>query len=139
MNRLCLRVPIALLVFAASFAQAQSPAGLPAWEQLSQAQREELVAPIRERWNREPAARARMLEHARRWKSMSPEERSRARRGMHRWEHMDTQKRAKARALFESMRHLPDAERRALRERWKQMTPEQRRQWIEAHQPPPAR
>ncbi len=40
---------------------------LAKWEQLSQAQRDQLVAPLRERWNSEPARRQRMLEHARRW------------------------------------------------------------------------
>jgi acyl-CoA reductase-like NAD-dependent aldehyde dehydrogenase len=36
----------------------------PAWEQLSAAEREMLVAPVRERWNSNPEARARMMDHA---------------------------------------------------------------------------
>ena len=48
---------------------------LPEWEQLSEAQRALLVAPIRERWNAEPAARARMLRHAQRWQQLTPEQR----------------------------------------------------------------
>lgn len=43
---------------------------LPAWDQLSPEQRDALVAPLRERWNDSPQERARMLEHARRWKSL---------------------------------------------------------------------
>ncbi|MEJ7746693.1 MAG: DUF3106 domain-containing protein [Luteimonas sp.] len=117
-------------------AQTSSPSALPTWEQLTQAQRDELTTPIRERWNRAPGERAQMLEHARRWKTLSPDQRTRAHRGMQRFERMNPEKRAQARAMFERMRNLPEAERRALRERWKQMTPEQRRQWIEANRSP---
>lgn len=133
----CLIVSVVLLC-ATPFAQAQtaSPSAMPSWERLSQAQREELTAPIRERWNREPGERARMLEHAKRWNTMSPDQRKHAHRGMQRFERMNPEKREQARAMFERMRNLPEAERRALRERWRQMTPEDRKQWIEANRPP---
>ena len=78
----------------------------PAWDQLSAAQREQLIAPVRERWNTEPAERARMLEHAQRWKQMTPEQRQHARHGMKRWEHMSPEQRAQMRALFEQMRGM---------------------------------
>ena len=61
-----------LLAVAAPALAADPAAPLPAWEQLSAAQREQLIAPMRERWNAEPAQRARMLNHAQRWKQMSP-------------------------------------------------------------------
>ena len=44
---------------------------LPAWEQLTPAQRETLLAPIRDRWNTQPDERARMLERAQRWQQMT--------------------------------------------------------------------
>lgn len=124
----------------AAWAQTPTPA-LPAWEHLAPAQREALVAPIRERWNSQPGERARMLERAQRWRAMSAEQRQRAHRGMKRWEHMDPAKRERMRAVFERMRHATPAERKALRERWRAMTPEQRKAWIEANRPadPPPR
>lgn len=115
-------------------AQDAAPA-LPAWEQLTPAQRETLIAPIRERWNDEPAARAHMLRRAERWRDMSPEERQRARRGMKRWEDMSPERRHETRALFEHMRLLPEAEQQALRERWRTMTPAERERWIREHPP----
>jgi len=86
---------------------------LPAWDELSAEQREQLTAPIRERWNAEPAQRQRMLERARRWQQMTPEERTRAHRGMKRWEHMTPEQRTQARALYGRMRTLAPAEREA--------------------------
>ena len=139
--------------FAAS-AQAAADAPLPAWEQLTQAQREELVAPMRERWNASPDERARMLERARRWHAMPPETRDRAHRGMKRWELMDPAKLAEMQALFERTRGMPDqqkretfalfhamrsmtpAQREALKLQWGAMTPEQRTQWMRENAPP---
>ena len=51
-------------------ANAQQPSTtLPAWDQLSDMQRAELVAPLRDRWNRSPEERPRMLERAHRWQA----------------------------------------------------------------------
>lgn len=124
-----------LLAPAAAFAQA-SPATLPDWAGLTPEQREQLIAPLRERWdNASPERRRHMLEHADRWQSMTPEERQRARQGANRWNDMPPERRQQARALYEHLRTLPEAERKALTERWKTMTPEQRRAWVEAHPP----
>ena len=128
------------LAAAALPAAAQSPrdaAVPPAWEQLSDAQREALVAPLRQRWNDNPGKRARMLEHAERWQRMGPEQRERARRGAERWRQMDPEKREALRALYAHMRTLPEAEREALRKSWETMTPAQRRAWVDAHPAPP--
>lgn len=147
---------LAALLPAAAHAQAANgaaPQPLPPWEQLTPAQREELTAPLRERWNANPDERARMLERARRWRAMPPEQRKRAHRGMHRWEHMDPVKRAQMRILFERTRGLPKAQRREamvlframlpmspeereqLKQRWQKMTPEEREQWMREHAP----
>ena len=128
---------LALAPLAAS-AQAPAPGGtpLPAWEQLSADQRETLLAPVRERWNRSPPERrAQLLEHARRWQAMSPEQREHARDGMRRWRDLPPDKRHQAQALFEHSRTLPAEERKALMQRWKAMNPEQRKAWVEAHPP----
>src|SRR5690606_27600602 len=73
-------------------------APLPAWEQLSAEQRALLVAPLRERWNANPAERARMYHHAERWHEMTPEQRKHARRGMRHWEHMSPERRSEMKA-----------------------------------------
>ena len=63
-------------------------------------------------------------------------ERENARHGMHHWKRLPPEQREEARALYGKLRALPEAERAALRERWRQMTPEQRRQWAAANPPP---
>lgn len=105
----------------------------PEWERLSPAQREAIVAVMRERWNSNPRERARMLEHAERWQRMTPEQRRSAEQGKRRWEQMTPEQRKEARAAFEQGRHLPPAERAELREKLKAMTPEERREWLRTH------
>jgi len=108
-----------------------NPATMPTWDQLSSSQRELLIAPIRERWERNPAERARIFERAQRWRSMTPEQRQQARHGMHRWQQMDPQKRERMRAMFERMRSMTPEQRKTMHEKLRSMTPEQRRAWIE--------
>jgi len=139
-----LRLPLLVLGLAlcASPALAQprpetAQASLPAWEQLSAADREALIAPLRDRWNANPEQRVRMMHHARRWQSLTPEQRRHARHGMKRWAHMDPDKRARVRALFGEMRTMTPEQRKALRARWKAMTPEERDAWVEAHRARP--
>jgi len=130
----------AVLLFGGGTAIAGEPAAtpqatLPDWEHLTPAQRELLLAPLRERWNANPAERARMLRHAQHWQSMDPAQRRRAHRGMHRWEKMDPEHRREMRALFSKMRTLTPPQRDALRKQWRGMTREQRRRWVEANPP----
>ena len=133
---------MAALMSCAAMAASPSPADakdtatpMPAWEQLTQAQRDALIAPLRARWNDSPERRARMYEHAQRWQNMTPEQRKSAHRGMKRWKHMDPGQRAQARALFQKMRGMSKEDRSELREQWHAMTPEQRRQWVERNPP----
>lgn len=119
----------------AAVAAPAAQAALPAWEQLTDAQRELLVAPLRERWNASPGDRARMYRHAERWRAMTPEQRVRARRGLGHWEHMDPEQRREMRALFEKMRGMSPDQRKALRDRWHGMTAAERRAWVEANPP----
>lgn len=137
MKILVTRLMFLALVSVAVSAQAQlsTSATLPEWDKLPPQQREAMIAPVRERWNNEPEQRQRMLHHAQRWQSMTPEQRSQARKGMRRFEGMDPQQRQQARALFESMQGLPPDQRRRLRDEWKQMTPDQRRDWAKKHAP----
>jgi hypothetical protein len=105
-----------------------------AWDQLSTADRDALIAPLRDRWNSADAAkRQRMLTHAREWRTMTPEQRRAAHDGMRRWSHLNPEQREHARALYESMREMDPDARRALRAQWQAMTPEQKKAWLEAH------
>jgi hypothetical protein len=138
---------LSLLCSAPVLAQTTPPGGhappaaatrsYPAWEQLSVAEREMLVAPVRERWNSNPEARTRMMEHAQRWQTMTPEQRHRAHRGMKRWSHMSPEQREHTRALFGEMRNMTPEQRQELRAKWKAMTPAEREAWIKAHPAPP--
>ena len=133
-----LRMPRGLLLCIAlcstpAFAQSQAGQSLPAWEQLSDAERELLVAPLRERWNANPDQRARLMHHAERWQSMTPEQRRHARHGMKRWADLDPEERARARVLFGEMRRMTHEQRKALRARWEAMTPAERDAWVETH------
>jgi len=126
-----------LIVAAPAWAQDKPAAALPAWEQLTAEQRELLIAPVRERWNSDPAARARMLEHAQGWKKMTPEQRSRARQGMKRFENMSPEQREQARAVFSHTESMTPEQRKQFRTQWESMTPEQRRTWTQQHPPKP--
>ncbi|MCA1713808.1 MAG: DUF3106 domain-containing protein [Gammaproteobacteria bacterium] len=120
-----------LLALPAPCVLAQTPQTLPAWDQLSPAQREQLIAPLRERWNSQPQARPRLLRNAQRWQQFDPQQRERAQRGLRRLEQMNPKQRRQARALYQRLQQLPEAERRAVRERLRTMTPEQRRAWMQ--------
>lgn len=127
-----LSLTLGLLLIAGNALAQSSPAPpLPDWDKLTPQQREALIAPVRERWNADPGERPRMLEHAKRWKTMTPEERRQARKGMRRFEGMNPQQREEARALFVRMKELNPQQREQLRGEWKKMTPEQRRTWVQ--------
>jgi len=135
---------------------ANAPAALPDWDHLSPAQREAIIDVVRERWNRDPGQRQRMLQHAERWRQMTPEQRRQAMQGQRRWEQMSPEERQRARAAYEQSHGRPPGDRMrgpsgergrlrsefetlppdqqdALRQQWKSLTPEQRREWIRTH------
>ena len=78
---------LGLLAFASAqaFAQSPPPAPLPTWEQLTPQQREALIAPLRDHWNREHEDRPRKMERAQSWQALSPQQRAQARHGMKRF------------------------------------------------------
>ena len=141
MNRMIRLTVLALaLLPALAFAQA-SPAAMqyPEWDKLTPAQREALVAPLRERWNSNPDERARMIERAQRWKTMPRDQRDHARHGMQRWEDMSPEQRVEARALFHAMRGMEKPQRKAFLAEWRQKTPQQKSEWVKAHPAPERR
>ncbi|MDQ3268649.1 MAG: DUF3106 domain-containing protein [Pseudomonadota bacterium] len=135
MPRLAISLVLGCLAALPAFA---TPAPLPAWDQLSEAQREVLIAPTRERWNADPVRRAQLLERARRWQQLPPEQRRRAHHGMKHWERMSPEQRTHARALFRLMRPMDPAAREAFKAKWRTMTPAQKNAWIKAHPAPEA-
>lgn len=116
---------------AASSAQNAPP--VPEWEHLTPAQRDAVMAVVRDRWDANPKQRGHMLQHAERWQRMTPEQRQRAKAGQRRWQQMSPEQRQQARAKFEHGNDLPPEQRAALRERLKAMPQEQRREWIRTH------
>src|SRR3546814_5517741 len=102
-------MPCAAMAVSPPPAEAEDTATpMPAWEQLTQAQRDAVIAPLRARWNDNPEKRGRMYRHAQRWQDMTPEQRERAPRGLKRWRHMDPEQRAQARALLHNKPGLHD-------------------------------
>jgi len=123
------------------------PAGVhvPSWEELSPSQQDAL-ARLRADWDQMPASRrVRALEGVERkarWEAMTPEEREKLRAGARNFRDMPPELRERMRTSMQAMRALPEDERRVLRERWRAMSPEQRRAWLQAGgpaiSPPPA-
>ena len=122
-----------------ALAQEAKADAMPAWDQLTPAQRELLIAPVRDRWNREPEKRERFMEYAKRWKAMPQPQRERARHGMQHWEGMTPEQREQARALFHAVRGLDKDARGEFMEKWRQMTPQQRTDWVKTHPAPERR
>src|SRR3546814_10408043 len=114
-----LAVVLAALMPCAAMAVSPPPAEpedaatpMPAWEQLTQAQRDAVIAPLRARWNDNPEKRGRMYRTAQRWQGMTPEQRERAHRGMKRRRNMDPEQREQAGAPFHKMRGVSKGDRR---------------------------
>jgi len=132
------RVMLVLCLLTATTTHAQSP--LPDWEQLTPEQRQHLTAPTRDRWNgATPEQRARMLSRAERWQQMEPQQRERISGAIDRWQHLPPLRHHELRTLFHHLGTLPEAERAGFMLRWHAMTPEQRREWTQAHPVPPRR
>lgn len=142
MTRMTQTLVLALALSPAlALAQQATPAAAPSypeWDKLSQAQRDALIAPLRDRWDANPRERARMFERAQRWQQMAPAQRDRARSGAERWEAMTPEQREQARAVFHAVRGMDKEARRAFMDQWQQMSPQQRADWARTH-PAPAR
>ncbi len=133
MNRTVSLITLALLaaMIAAPAIASQPP--MPEWDQLDAQTRDTLIAPTRERWNSDSDGRERMLQRAQRWDTMTAEQRKHARHGIERWKHMSPEQRVEARALYNKMHGMDQEGRNALHEKWRAMTPEQRKSWVEAN------
>jgi len=108
------------------------------WEAL-EPRHQRFLERARERWpTMSPEQRAFAIERAERrarWEAMTPEQRDRVRKGMRHYHDLPPELRGRVRDALKVVRQLPEAERRALLERWRALTPEQRRAWLEAGGP----
>lgn len=116
------------------------PAGVrvPAWDELSPGQQAAL-ARLRDDWDQLPASRRvralEWVERKARWEAMTPEQREKLRAGARNFHDLPPELREKMRASLQALRALPAGEQRALRKRWHEMSPEQRRAWLQTGGP----
>lgn len=116
------------------------PAGVvvPSWDELSPEQRKHLARHAQD-WDTLPASRrVHALERAERrarWEAMPPEQRERLRQGMRNYRDMSPEQREQARQAMRVMHGLPAQQREALKKKWRSMSPEQRRAWLETGGP----
>ena len=114
------------------------------WAELPPADRDALAAPTKERWERAtPEQRRRMLDRARFWASLRPEQKQLARSGVERYRDSNAQQRTRLRDAWRRLQSLPPEQREALQRTWQDLSPRQRRAWLEAGgpgvaPPPPA-
>ena len=137
-----LAVTLALLlapILAMAQVKPATDAPMPEWDQLTSAQRNDLIAPLRDRWNNSPEERTRLYTRATRWKVMPADARERAHDGMQRWDKMSPEQRLQAQALFLAMRRMDAGERKTFLAKWHAMNPKQRNEWITAHPAPERR
>jgi len=116
------------------------------WDELTPVE-QHLLKSYEDQWDRLPLERQQRLAHgARRWSGMTTEERDEARQNFQRWRQMTPEERDVMRQRFERFRRLPHEERASLRqarewfrnlpperrqrirERWRNMGPEERRE-----------
>jgi hypothetical protein len=107
----------------------------PSWSQLD-AQQQSDLRPFADRWDRIPPwRRVRILERYRRWQGMPPEKRRAMREGLANYERMSPEQRWKIRRSIHAVRALPREQQLELRARWRTLTPEQRKAWLDAGGP----
>ena len=114
------------------------PADVPRWADLSP-DRQQRLERLRDRWEAmPPAKRVRVLHRLQRhdrWLAHDPAERERLRAGARNFREMPPALKATMRASFVALQRLPEAEREALQARWRALSPEARRAWLEAGGP----
>lgn len=142
MNRILSAGALALLLFSGpALAWHESPerrpvqvpegVRVPAWRELSAAQRADL-ADYAERWDRLPASRrVAILERHARWQQASPETRQKIREGQRVFRRMSPAQREAMRRSMAVVRSLPPEEQRQLRQLWRSMSPRERGQWLD--------
>jgi TRAP-type C4-dicarboxylate transport system substrate-binding protein len=131
----CLLSMVCVCAHAQRVAPMPDGVSVPSWNQLDP-QRQAVLQPFADRWDRMPASRrVRILERYERWQHLPPEQREAMRDGLANYRHMSPEQRQKIRESMHVIRALPPDRQQALRQRWRSMTPEQRKAWLDAGGP----
>lgn len=132
-----MKIKLMALAIAMSFSASAFAQSLPAWDQLTPAQRDALTASVKERWNSNPDHRAKMMEHAQKWAAMTPDQRKAAMQGRAKFRQMSPERREAMRAVFyKAQSYTDDAQRKSFLDEIRKMTPEQRAAWVKANPAP---
>ena len=132
-----MKLKLIALAIGLSFSATAFAQSLPSWDQLSPAQRDALTASVKERWDSNPQHRAKMMEHAQKWSSMTPDQRRAAMQGRAKYRQMSPERREATRAVFYKAQSFTDAaQRKSFLEGIRAMTPEQRAAWVKANPAP---
>ncbi len=111
-------------------AGAVTPAGAPAWHELSAAQRH-VLAPLEAEWaTLDSAGRQTWIGVAERYEDLTPDEQARLQRRMREWARLSPDERERARDQYRALRSMPPEQRESLREEWQRyrsLPPEERR------------
>lgn len=110
----------------AGAAHAQSPAGGPAWSQLSPTQQRAL-APLQGEWDRLDSQRKqKWLEVASRFDRMPPQRQQRVQERMDEWARMSPSQRTEARLNYQQSKRVPAEDRQARWQAYQSLPPEER-------------
>ena len=116
---------------------------VPSWHELTPTQQRDL-APFADRWDGLPASRrVAILERWQRWQSVPPAQRETLQRGERNFLSLSPRLREQMRRSLAAVAELPPEEQRRLRRLWRELSPQERRQWLErggpGFAPPPPR
>ena len=129
----CLGLGLLLALAAQAAFAAETPPGVrvPAWGDLT-AQQQQDLAPFAGRWDRMPASRrVLVLERYQRWSRLPPERQAQVRAGERIFHEMSPAQRERMRRAFRAVRALPPDQQQRLRAIWRDMSPQQRRDWLQ--------
>ena len=106
------------------------PVVAPAWAQLTPKQQTDLAWLERD-WDQMPAERrARILHRWKRWQGLPPDQQKALREGRRNYREMSPRQREHMRESWRALHALPPEEQKRLRGLWRDMSPEQRREWL---------
>ena len=137
--RLLTRV-LAVLALAATSAHGQLTLKSPAWNELSERDRQ-VLAPLASDWNNLDGPRKqKWLGLAERYPTLRPDQQQRIQTQMRDWSRLTPEQRNAARERYRSLKSLPPEKKDEVREKWQeyQNLPPDRKRELAARPPPPA-
>ena len=101
------------------------------WDTLPQARQEHMLQRTQEWMKLPPDKQQEIRERIDRWQKMTPEQREQARQNQHLYDTLPAEKQQQLHEAFKRYQQLPPDQRDALRRRWLEQSPEQKRQWLD--------